>query len=108
MSTLQTRLTKIETGIDVTKLASEQIRLLDVSKLTREQWAALDVDLLTEQQIMQIGLENLTDAQLSQLHATLSAEQARWLESLSDDELTAVAEGRFELWVPGYRPESNA
>lgn len=108
MSSLQSRVEKMETGIDVSKLAPEQIQMLDMSKLSREQWAALDILLLTGEQIMQIGLRNLTDEQLTTLGGALRAEEQRWLDSLSDEELDAVVDGDYERWEPGFKPESNA
>lgn len=112
MSKLLSRVTKIETSIDVRRLTREQIQMLDVSKLSRAQCEALDVTRLTMDQIVQVGFENLTDEQLSAITngecAWMSREDSAWIHSLSDDELDAVAEGRYERWEPGYKPELSA
>ena len=112
MSKLLSRVTKIETGIDVTRLTREQVQMLDMSKLSREQMAAIDVTVLTMTQVVQIGIENLTDEQLNAITngecAWMSREDSAWIHSLSDEELDAVAEGRFERWEPGYKPELSA
>jgi hypothetical protein len=112
MANLLSRVTKIETGIDVARLSREQVQMLDMSKLSLSQQAALDVTLLTMDQIVQLGFENLTDAQLSAITngecSWISREESAWIRSLSDDELDAAAEGRYERWEPGYKPELNA
>ena len=114
MHSLQSRVAKIETGIDVRRLTREQIQMLDVSKLSREQLAAIDITLLTMNQVVEIGFENITD---EQLNAITNGEcewlprddaQWQWIHGLSDEELEAAAEGRYERWEPGYRPESSA
>jgi hypothetical protein len=109
MSGLESRVAKIETGIDIAQLSREQAQMLDVSKLSRAQCEALDITLLTMNQVVQVGFENLTDAQLNAITngecAWMSREDSAWIHSLSDDELDAVAEGRYERWEPGYKPE---
>lgn len=105
MSSLKSRVAKIEASIDVTRLSGEQIRSLTISRLNRRQKEALDVTQLTEEQIQEIGFENMTDAQLDALAMNGKEASRRWLESLSDEELEAVAEGRLWMWYPGYIPE---
>ena len=112
MSKLLSRVTKIETGIDVRRLTREQIQMLDMSKLSREQLAAIDVTLLTMNQVVAMGFENLTDEQLTAIANGecywMPPEDAAWIHSLSDEELDAVAEGRYERWEPGFKPELSA
>lgn len=111
MSKLLSRVTKIETSIDVARLTREQVQMLDMSKLSREQLAALDITLLTMDQVVAMGFENLTDEQLTAITNGecywMPPEEAAWIHSLSDEELNALAEGRYERWEPGYKPESS-
>ena len=108
---LKERIDRITAGIDVARLSREQVQTLDLSKLSREQWAAIDISLLTMNQVLQIGFENLTGEQMSAIADGecywLPREDSVWLRSLSDEELDAVAEGRYERWEPGHRPGLN-
>jgi hypothetical protein len=107
MSSLKSRIRRIETGLDVSRLSREQIHLLDISKLTREQKEALDATHLTDKQIFSIGMENLTCAQLDALSDLCPSETAAHIETLNAEELNAVAEGRMCVWFPGYIQDST-
>jgi hypothetical protein len=101
VNNLKNRVNKVMAGIDVTRLSGEQLRMLDVTRLTFDQRQRLDVTQLTDEQIYQIGFENMTDGQLNAL-VCADEDERLWVESLSDDELDAVAEGRLWRWKPGY------
>ena len=109
---LKERIDRITAGIDVARLSREQVQTLDVSKLSREQWAALDITCLTVNQILEIGFDNLTEKQLDAIIkgecSWMSRGDAEWLHGLSDEELDAVAEGRYERCEPGFKPELSA
>ncbi len=103
--TLKSRVERIEASIDVTRLSGEQLRMLDVSKLTLAQIQALDVTRLTDEQLRRIDFETLTHEQLEALIGSYDEETRKWLESLSDEELEAIAEGRWGS-LPPYQPKS--
>src|ERR1051325_10392585 len=111
MSNLKSRIRRIETGLDVSRLSREQVGLLDVSKLTREQRAALNGSHLTAEQIFSIGIKNLTDGQLAALSKGFDEqhpEMAAVIRQMSDEELTAVKERRLDIWYPGFIPDLSA
>jgi len=105
---LKTRLTRIEQGIDVARLSDDQLQRLDMSRLSLAQIQSLDVTKLTVQQLETIGFENMTSGQVNALADLIDPETKAWIKSLSDEELRAAAEGRYERWEPGYKGESNA
>ena len=106
MGSLKSRIRKIETGLDVSRLSREQIQMLDISRLTREQKESLDGEHLTDEQIYSIGLDNLTMAQLEAIGGKCSPEVDAHIKTLSVDELNAVSEGRMWIWFPGYIHDS--
>jgi hypothetical protein len=110
MSSLKSRIRNIETGLDVSRLSREQIRMLDISRLTREQKESLDGEHLTDEQIYSIGIDNLTDAQLTAIIKDSDEkypELQAVIHSMSNEELTAVKEGRLNIWYPGYIHDST-
>lgn len=111
MSSLKQRIRRIETGLDVTRLSREQVRLLNVSKLSREQMEALDATHLTNEQVFSIGLDNLTDEQIAALSKGFDEqcpEMAAVIRQMSDEELTAVKERTLDIWFPGFIPDLSA
>lgn len=88
MSNLKSRVTRLEDWREAQRLSDAQ-----VNQLTRAQVPFLNFKRLSYPQIERIvnrfGLGLLTDAQLDQI----IGDEGRWLESLSDEELQAIAEG---------------
>lgn len=111
MSNLGSRIRRVETGIDVTRLSREQIQLLDVSRLSIEQIHALDLTQLTEAQCLQLDIDKLSSAQLEVVcdeYDRQHPEMRAVFRSMSDEELDAVKRGRLSPWHPGYTGEFNA
>jgi hypothetical protein len=110
MSSLKARIRRIETGLDVSRLSREQLRMLDMSKLSREQVQFLDVSQLTNEQLFQLDLKSLTDEQLAAVSKGFDEkfpEMAAIIHQMNDEELTAVKERRLDLWYPGCTAELN-
>jgi hypothetical protein len=104
MQSLKSRIRRIETGLDVSRLSREQVQLLDISKLTREHTQALNISQLTDGQIVQLDFAHLTDAQLADVSKGFDEqypEMAAVIHQMSDEELTAVKERRLDIWFPG-------
>jgi len=107
---LEQRIRRIETGLDVSRLSREQLRMLDMSKLTRGQVQSLDVSQLTDEQLFQLDFKSLTDAQLAAVSKGFDEqypEMAAVIHSMGDEELKAVKERRLDVWYPGYSPDST-
>jgi hypothetical protein len=105
---LQQRIRRVETSIDVSRLSGEQVRRLDLSRLSLEQIQALDIARLTDEQVVRLDFATLTDAQLAAVSKGFDdkfPEMAAVIESLTDDELTAIKEWRLCPWHPGYKGE---
>jgi hypothetical protein len=110
MQSLKSRIRKVETGLDVSRLSREQVQLLDVSRLSFAQVQSLDVSQLTDEQIVRLDFAHLTDAQLETVGRGFDEkfpEMAAIIHQMSDEELTAVKERRLDLWYPGCTGEWN-
>jgi hypothetical protein len=105
---INSRLTRIERELDYSCLRGEQLRRLDVRKLSRQQIQSLDVMQLSDEQIFAIGLDSLSDHQLEALSGNCSPEIEAIIETMTDDELRAAAEGRMCVWYRGYKGELTA
>lgn len=92
--TLKSRVERIESGIDYAALSREQVARLDIRKLTVPQLPALNVAHLTEAQLESLSVRDLSDAQIDDILASSPPEVRAWLQSLSDEELLAVKEGK--------------
>lgn len=105
---LQQRIRRIETSIDVARLSSEQLKRLNTSRLSLEQIQALDIAQLTDEQLVRLDFKDLTDAQIEAMSKGFDdkfPEMAAVIESMTDDELTAIKEWRLCPWHPGYKGE---
>ena len=105
---INSRVTKLERGLDYSHLSGEHLRRLDVRKLSRQQIQSLDVTKLNDEQIKAIGPDALTDEQLEMLSSGCPPEIAAIIKSMTDDELQAVIEMRVCVWYPGYIPALTA
>jgi hypothetical protein len=108
VNSLKSRISRIETGIDVARLSDEQLKRLDFSRLSREQVQSLDVARLTEDQVLQLDFADLTDAQLGDVIKGFDEkypDMQRVIHAMADEELTAVKEMRLCPWYPGCTGE---
>lgn len=111
MSNLKSKIRRVETELDVSRLSREQIQMLDVSRLSLEQIQALDIARLTDEQIVRLDFATLTDAQLDALIKGFDEnypEMQTVIHSMTAEELTAVKEWRLCPWHPGYKGEFDS
>jgi pyruvate dehydrogenase complex dehydrogenase (E1) component len=111
VNSLKSRISRIETGIDVARLSDEQLKRLDFSRPSREQVQSLDIARLTDEQVVKLDFKDLTAAQLAAVSKDFDEkfpEMAAVIESMADEELTAIKEWRLCPWHPGYRGEFGA